>query len=308
MFGGYVGGVNPLGAQSGSRATAMEGFFSQSSNLFSALGFGNFAQMQTMSQMVSQQTQVAMAQLMQGMLSQPADFGNMGSMYSALPGASAQALQGYTAWGGLGMGADQLGGMMPFGGSLPFGDLFNSNAWTSGTTGGLSQQDLQWKPEQGYFRDDQRYIGPAHVNPTLQAYGIPNSSSLPPRTQAFLTAALSKQGKPYVPGACGPSGYDCSGLVRSALKDVGIANPPAAARFQQSAYPAVSKENLKPGDLVYFWFPNNRGIEPPKASHVEIYLGNGTTMATDGRTNPSRIKDMNWKAFIGANRVPELQQ
>lgn len=130
-----------------------------------------------------------------------------------------------------------------------------------------------------------------------------------PRTRAFIESALSKQGKPYVFGATGPKAYDCSGLVYRSLRDVGVQGPRMAARYMQADLKdhAVSKEDLKPGDLLFFWSPNDRGIPYPKASHVEVYLGNGKSMGTDNPSEGARVEAVNWKTFVGGARVPELQ-
>lgn len=134
-------------------------------------------------------------------------------------------------------------------------------------------------------------------------------AKLPPRTQTFLEAALAKQGTQYIPGSCGPSGFDCSGLVWRSLKQAGVKSPRAAARYMQTDYAstAVTKEQLKPGDLLFFWSPNNRGIPYPKATHVEVYLGDGLAMGTDSTHEPARVEPVNWKTFVGGARVPELQ-
>lgn len=152
---------------------------------------------------------------------------------------------------------------------------------------------------------------PALTEPTFRNLsGVTiNATGVSEKTLAFIDAALSKRGAPYIPGSCGPSGFDCSGLVWRSLKNVGVDNARACARYMQADYKqtAVTREELKPGDLVFFWYPNNRGIEPPKASHIEIYLGDGRTMGTDGTAQPARVKDMDWKHFVGGARVPELQ-
>ena len=104
-----------------------------------------------------------------------------------------------------------------------------------------------------------------------------------PKVQKLMDSALSKQGAPYVFGAAGPDKFDCSGLVSWALGQAGSNVGHMNARGLQAHYKnnKVSKEELQPGDLVFFWSPNDRGIPPGQASHVEIYLGNGMTMGTD---------------------------
>lgn len=126
----------------------------------------------------------------------------------------------------------------------------------------------------------------------------------------FINKAKSHQGAPYVFGAAGPSAFDCSGLVAASLKEAGVGGPRLTAdgykqRFKDSA---VSKENLKPGDLVFFYSPNTRGIKPGHATHIEIYLGNGMTMGTDNPKEGAKIEPINWNSFIGGARVPQLYQ
>ncbi len=83
-----------------------------------------------------------------------------------------------------------------------------------------------------------------------------------------LVAEASKYiGTKYVYGGTSPSGFDCSGLVQYSLRKLGV----SIARSSGAQYgygTAVSKANLKPGDLVFF----SKG---KSISHVAIYAGNG---------------------------------
>ena len=130
-----------------------------------------------------------------------------------------------------------------------------------------------------------------------------------PKVQKLMDSALSKQGAPYVFGAAGPDKFDCSGLVSWALGQAGSNVGHMNARGLQAHYKnnKVSKEELQPGDLVFFWSPNDRGIPPGQASHVEIYLGNGMTMGTDSAKEGAKKEPINWSTFIGGARPPELQ-
>jgi cell wall-associated NlpC family hydrolase len=129
-----------------------------------------------------------------------------------------------------------------------------------------------------------------------------------PAVKNFIDIACKQQGAPYVFGASGNGKYDCSGLVHYALNQAGVKGQRLTARGYQDKYKdsQVSKENLKPGDLVFFWSPNDRGIPKGKASHIEIYLGNGMTMGTDNPKEGAKIEPINWSTFIGGARVPEL--
>ena len=130
------------------------------------------------------------------------------------------------------------------------------------------------------------------------------------RTQRFIELAKDQVGKPYVFGAEGPNAFDCSGLIHWALNKAGVDAPRLTAAGYQNHYSnnRVSRENLKPGDLVFMWYPNDRGIPRGQASHIEIYLGNGKTMGTDNPSEGARIEPMDWSAFIGGARVPGLNK
>lgn len=129
-----------------------------------------------------------------------------------------------------------------------------------------------------------------------------------PKVQKLIDAALSKQGTPYVFGAAGPDKFDCSGLVSWALKQAGSNIPRMTAEGLRKHYSqaSVGKDQLQPGDLVFFWSPNDRGIPKGQATHVEIYLGDGKTMGTDSPKEGAAVEPINWGTFIGGARPPEL--
>ena len=91
------------------------------------------------------------------------------------------------------------------------------------------------------------------------------------QTRAFLTAALSRVGLPYVWGGDGPDVFDCSGLVQWSLRQAGIVMPRVAAD-QAQAGPRIPLADLEPGDLLFY---HTDPTAPTYISHVAIYLGNG---------------------------------
>ena len=93
----------------------------------------------------------------------------------------------------------------------------------------------------------------------------------PAQAAAFLKAALSRVGMPYVWGAAGPTAFDCSGLVQWSFAQAGIAMPRVAAD-QARTGPAVPVSQLQPGDLLFYHFDPTA---PGYISHVAIYLGKG---------------------------------
>ncbi|MFJ9561647.1 NlpC/P60 family protein [Streptomyces fuscichromogenes] len=85
------------------------------------------------------------------------------------------------------------------------------------------------------------------------------------RAAAALAAARSALGKPYVWGASGPSGFDCSGLMQWSYAHAGI-HLPRTSQEQRHAGRQVPLSQAQPGDLVVY---------RSDASHVAMYVGNG---------------------------------
>lgn len=143
--------------------------------------------------------------------------------------------------------------------------------------------------------------------PSAPASNVPTTGETD-KVRNFIDVAKSQQGAPYVFGASGNGKYDCSGLVSWALNKSGVKVPRLTARGYQDMFKnsAVTRDQLKPGDLVFFWSPNDRGIPKGKASHIEIYLGNGMTMGTDNPKEGAKVEPINWSTFIGGARVPAL--
>jgi peptidoglycan DL-endopeptidase CwlO len=91
------------------------------------------------------------------------------------------------------------------------------------------------------------------------------------QVQAFLTAALSRVGLPYVWGGAGPAVFDCSGLVQWSMAQAGLVMPRVAAD-QVRTGPLIPMSDLRPGDLLFY---HTDATAPTYISHVAIYLGNG---------------------------------
>ncbi len=86
------------------------------------------------------------------------------------------------------------------------------------------------------------------------------------RIQTAIKYALSKvPNGQYVWGASGPGGFDCSGLMLASYRAAGI-RLPHSSQAQSHIGRAVSKSELKPGDLVFFYHP---------VHHVGMYIGGG---------------------------------
>lgn len=117
--------------------------------------------------------------------------------------------------------------------------------------------------------------------------------------QAIVNEAAKYIGVKYVWGGTSPSGFDCSGLVQYACKKVGI-SVNRTSRAQYSNGVAVSKNNLQPGDLVFF--SKGSGI-----SHVGIYAGNGQVIHAPSPGKKvcyiALSKICSYSTYVGARRV-----
>ncbi|MDQ3284268.1 MAG: C40 family peptidase, partial [Actinomycetota bacterium] len=76
-----------------------------------------------------------------------------------------------------------------------------------------------------------------------------------------MGTALGQVGKPYAFGTDGPGSFSCTGLVRFALRSIGIMDAPWDHHAYLSAYPTVASP--EPGDVVVY---------PDGAA---MYIGNG---------------------------------
>jgi len=118
--------------------------------------------------------------------------------------------------------------------------------------------------------------------------------------QAIVNEAAKYIGTRYVYGGNSPStGFDCSGLVQYACRKVGISVNRSSKAQYNNGY-AVSRDELQPGDLVFF--SKGSGI-----SHVVIYAGDGKVLHAPSAgktvcyTTLSHI--CSYSKYVGARRV-----
>ncbi|GAB3418963.1 C40 family peptidase [Flindersiella endophytica] len=120
-------------------------------------------------------------------------------------------------------------------------------------------------------------------------------SDLPPgsgRGAIALAFAKKQVGEPYVFGADGMSTWDCSGLTMMAWDAAGVSLP-HSAKQQYYQGPKVSRSQLEPGDLVYYY----SGI-----SHVAIYAGNGMILHAPRPGKNVEYAPMDEMPYVGATR------
>jgi cell wall-associated NlpC family hydrolase len=117
-------------------------------------------------------------------------------------------------------------------------------------------------------------------------------SGTPPPTSgevgAVLAYAYAQLGKPYCYAGTGPDCFDCSGLSMMAWAQAGV-KMSHGSYDQMQSFPAVSMDQLQPGDLV-FW-----------DGHVGIYVGDGSVLHAPHTGTVVQITPI-WSGVIGAVR------
>jgi cell wall-associated NlpC family hydrolase len=109
-----------------------------------------------------------------------------------------------------------------------------------------------------------------------------------------VAIAMRYLGVPYKWGGASPStGFDCSGLTMYVYAQVGVSLPHyAAAQYQLGA--PVSREQLQPGDLVFY-----RGL-----GHMGMYIGGGNYIHAPQTGDVVKISGVYARSdWVGARRV-----
>lgn len=86
----------------------------------------------------------------------------------------------------------------------------------------------------------------------------------------IVAEAMKFIGSPYVWGGASPGGFDCSGLVFYSVLQITGKQLPRSTYDQVNSGVYVAKENLQPGDLLYFANTYGAGV-----THAGIYIGGG---------------------------------
>lgn len=122
--------------------------------------------------------------------------------------------------------------------------------------------------------------------------------------QDLILKGLELVGINYRRGGTDPdSGLDCSGFVQLVFKDAIGMLLPRTAKEQSQVGNVIDKDELKPGDLVFF------NTMRRAFSHVGIYLGDNHFLHAPRTGAEIRVEDMSrgyWtKRYNGARRVVE---
>jgi cell wall-associated NlpC family hydrolase len=137
----------------------------------------------------------------------------------------------------------------------------------------------------------QTVVGVSVVTPQSDTIVAP-----PPTHSGVVGVAMSMLGTPYVWGGSSPGGFDCSGLVMWAYAQVGVSLPHSS--YAQFTYGVpVSRDQLQPGDLVFF-----DGL-----GHVGIYIGGDQFVHAPHTGDVVKISSLSedWYSsnFVGARRI-----
>ena len=124
------------------------------------------------------------------------------------------------------------------------------------------------------------------------------------KAQEVLINALSLTGIQYKYGGNSPAtGFDCSGFVRYVFRNAANLSLPPTARAIAQIGKSVKKDELQPGDLVFF------NTLKSAFSHVGIYLGDNKFIHAPSKGKAVEVESMQnsyWSSrFEGAQRLDE---
>ncbi|MBE8589882.1 C40 family peptidase [Pseudomonas sp. MAFF 301449] len=127
---------------------------------------------------------------------------------------------------------------------------------------------------------------------------------LPVLADSILERGMSLIGTRYRFGGTSEAGFDCSGFIGYLFREEAGMNLPRSTREMINVKaPLVARNNLKPGDLLFF-STAGRG----RVSHAGIYLGDNqfihSSSRRSGGVRVDSLGDSYWsKTFIEAKRA-----
>ncbi len=165
---------------------------------------------------------------------------------------------------------------------------------------------LAWQalasPVQTEYTDMETLLAGKGLLARVQAQVVDTRDTASELASSLVVSAMGFLGVPYrFGGNSAETGLDCSGFVRLVFEEsVGKVLPRRAAD-QAAATQVIERQELKPGDLVFF------NTMRRAFSHVGIYVGDGRFIHSPRAGAHVRVEDMRtayWsKRFNGARRV-----
>ncbi|MFD0278171.1 NlpC/P60 family protein [Kitasatospora sp. NPDC127111] len=112
------------------------------------------------------------------------------------------------------------------------------------------------------------------------------------RAATIVRFAYAQLGKPYVWGATGPAGFDCSGLTGAAYRAADV-KLPRVSQDQWNAGRRIARSDLQPGDLVFFY---------SDLHHVGLYIGDGKMIHAPRTGKNVEVLPIDAMPYVGAVR------
>jgi hypothetical protein len=154
------------------------------------------------------------------------------------------------------------------------------------------------------YRETRNYV--SRIRTLAKSFAAPVGRVAPSEQAAgAIYYAQSRLGTPYLWGGTGTAAeggrFDCSGLTQAAYHSVGI-ELPRVANDQWNAGPHPSRDQLLPGDLVFFATDLH---DPRTIHHVGIYVGGGYMIDAPHTGAEIRFDPIDESDYIGATRVTQ---
>jgi len=158
-------------------------------------------------------------------------------------------------------------------------------------------------------RPDSLYFPNADI--TLNTY---DTLGLKTNIRKLMAVLESELGKPYIRGAIGPMGFDCSGLIKFGFSFIGMTLPRTAADMSTLGNPLgslITASDWVPGDLLFF--TGRRNSKEKRVAHVGcVYkVDNGKVLMIHSSNQGVNIVDITnseyyKKRLIAVRRVIEV--
>ena len=148
----------------------------------------------------------------------------------------------------------------------------------------------------GYFNNYQT---------TNESVMLPTSTAGSSKVDSLIAKAKNFIGLPYRWGGTSPvSGFDCSGFMQYVYKATANINLPRTSGTMAQVGERISRDALKPGDMVFFAHSGGSRI-----SHVGMYIGEGRFIHAPSTGKSIQITSLStgyWaNKFVTARRVLE---
>ena len=161
--------------------------------------------------------------------------------------------------------------------------ISSSNGWSK----------VKYKNLTGYVLSS--YLSSKKTSATSSA--TTSNSSQSTSSSKVISYAKKFLGKPYVWGAQGPNGFDCSGFTYYVYKNSAGKTLPRTSSAQSKYGTYVSKSNLKPGDLLFF---DTVGANNGVVTHCGIYIGNNQFIHAASGQGKVVINNLNSSYYINS--------